>query len=165
MKAIVCVDSNWGIGKGNDLLFSLPLDMKFFRETTKEKIVVMGGKTLRSFPNAKPLPKRVNIVLSKSEERDDCIICKDFDALLNTLKGYNSDDIFIIGGGSFYEMMLPYCDEALITKVKANGEATVFFPNLDEKEEWKVVESSEELETNGYYITFNTYKNEKVNTI
>ena len=162
MKAIVCVDSKWGIGRGNDLLFSLPLDMKFFRETTKEKIVVMGGKTLRSFPNAKPLPKRINIVLSKTEERDDCIICKDFTTLLDTLKKYNSDDIFIIGGGSFYSMMLPYCDEAFVTKVKSNGEATVFFPNLDKNPDWTLVEEGEELETNGHYITFNKYQNEKV---
>ena len=75
MKAIVCVDKKWGIGKDNDLLFSLPADMKFFRETTRDKVVVMGGKTLRSFPNQKPLPKRINVVLSKLEDRDDCIIC------------------------------------------------------------------------------------------
>ena len=162
MKAIVCVDEKWGIGKNNDLLFSLPLDMKFFRETTKDKIVVMGGKTLRSFPNSKPLPKRINIVLSKTEEREDCIICKDFATLLNTLKNYNSEDIFIIGGGSFYEMMLPYCDEAFITKVEADGDATAFFPNLDKISNWKMVDKSERLETNGYYITFTKYKNEDV---
>ncbi len=162
MKAIVCVDEKWGIGKNEDLLFSLPLDMKFFRETTREKIVVMGGKTLRSFPNSKPLPKRVNIVLSKSEERDDCIICKDFKSLLTTLKNYDSEEIFIIGGGSFYKMMLPYCSEALVTKVEADGGATVFFPNLDENSNWELVERGERLETNEYYITFNKYKNEKV---
>lgn len=162
MRAIVCVDEKWGIGKNEDLLFSLPLDMKFFRETTREKIVVMGGKTLRSFPNSKPLPKRVNIVLSKSEERDDCIVCKDFESLLTTLKNYDSEEIFIIGGGSFYKRMLPYCKEALVTKVEADGEATVFFPNLDEDSNWKLVEKGERLETNGYYITFNKYKNEKV---
>ncbi len=159
MKAIVCVDQKWGIGKEGDLLFSLPQDMKFFRENTREKVVVMGGKTLRSFPNQKPLPKRVNIVLTRREDRDDCVICKDFESLLKTLKNYSLDDVFIIGGGSFYEMMLPYCAEALVTKVNADGNATVFFPNLDNREEWALVDESQTIIDNGYEIAFTKYIN------
>ena len=78
MKAIVCVDKNWGIGKNNDLLFSIPDDMKFFRETTKGKVVVMGSNTLKSFPNGNPLKNRVNVVLSSSLNREDCVIVRDF---------------------------------------------------------------------------------------
>ncbi len=162
MKAIVCVSKNWGIGKDNDLLFSLPQDMKFFRSTTLNKIVVMGGKTLRSFPNAKPLPKRVNVVLSKTENRDDVIVCKDMESLFLQLKKYNSEDIFVIGGGSFYKTMLPYCEKALVTKVDAEKEADVFFPNLDELDGWKMINKSQVIEDNDYKIVFTEYLNEKV---
>ena len=134
MKAIVCVDKKWGIGKDNDLLFSLPQDMKFFRSTTLDKVVVMGGNTLRSFPNGKPLPKRINVVLSKKENRDDVIICRDMHDLLKELKKYNTDDVFIIGGGSFYKTMLPYCEKALVTKVDSDKEVDVYFPNLDKED-------------------------------
>ena len=162
MKAIVCVDKKWGIGKDNDLLFSLPQDMKFFRSTTLDKVVVMGGNTLRSFPNGKPLPKRINVVLSKKENRDDVIICRDMDDLLKELKKYNTDDVYIIGGGSFYKTMLPYCDKALVTKVDFDKEADVYFPNLDKEDGWKMINKSQEIEDNGYKIVFTEYLNEKV---
>ncbi len=161
MKAIVCVDKKWGIGKDNDLLFSLPQDMKFFRSTTLDKVVVMGGNTLRSFPNGKPLPKRINVVLSKKENRDDVIICRDMDDLLKELKKYNPDDIYVIGGGSFYKTMLPYCDKALVTKVDFDKEADVYFPNLDKEDGWKMISESQEIEDNGYKIVFTEYQNEK----
>ena len=84
--AIVHADKEWGIGKGNDMMFSLPKDMKFFRETTTGHTVVMGGNTLRSFPNQKPLKNRVNIVLSRGQVRDDCVIVRSFDELKNEMK-------------------------------------------------------------------------------
>ncbi len=161
MKAIVCVDKKWGIGKDNDLLFSLPQDMKFFRATTLDKVVVMGGNTLRSFPNGKPLPKRVNVVLSKREEREDVIICRDLDSLFLELKKYDLDDVYVIGGGSFYKTMLPYCDKALVTKVDADKEADIYFPNLDKEDGWKMIKQSGEIEDNGYKIVFTEYQNEK----
>lgn len=158
MKAIVAVDRKWGIGKNNDLLFSIPEDMKFFREKTKDKTVCMGYNTLLSFPNSKPLKNRVNIVLAPQDvERDDCIVVHTLEELSKELKKY--DDAFVIGGAMFYKTMLPYCEEVYVTKVDADGEATVFYPNLDELSNFKEVYSSDKIETNGYTIRFTTYKN------
>ncbi len=162
MKAIVAVDKNWGIGKNNDLLFSIPEDMKFFRQTTLNKVVVMGANTLRSFPNASPLKNRTNVVLSTSIERDDCVIVKSIDELKTQLKKYPSDEVFVIGGARFYQTMLDYVDEIFVTKVDADGDATAFFPNLDELENWACVNEGEEIQTNGYKVRFTTYKNSAV---
>lgn len=163
MKAIVAVDKKWGIGKRNGLLFELPADMKFFRETTSGKVVVMGSNTLKSFPCGKPLKNRINVVLyPEGEKRDDCIVVGSMDELKSELKKYEKEDVFVIGGAMFYKTMLPYCSEVLVTKVDADGEAEVFYENLDEKPEWKCVYESEETETNGYKIKFTTYKNTKV---
>ncbi|MDY2841140.1 MAG: dihydrofolate reductase [Candidatus Borkfalkiaceae bacterium] len=160
MKAIVAVDKKWGIGKKNGLLFDLPADMKFFRETTLGKTVVMGSNTLKSFPNGKPLKNRVNVVLFPGgEKRDDCVVVQDLGELSRELKKYPTDDVFIIGGAMFYKTMLPYCSEVLVTKVAADGGAEVFYENLDELPEWKCVYESEETETNGYRIKFTTYRN------
>lgn len=163
MKAIVAVDKKWGIGKRNGLLFELPADMKFFRETTSGKVVVMGSNTLKSFPGGKPLKNRINVVLyPEGEKRDDCIVVGSMDELKSELKKYEKEDVFVIGGAMFYKTMLPYCSEVLVTKVDADGEAEVFYENLDKKPEWKCVYESEETETNGYKIRFTTYKNTKV---
>lgn len=160
MKEIVAVDKKWGIGKKNDLLFSLPLDMKYFREKTLNKVVVMGSNTLKSFPEGKPLKNRTNIVLFPGgEKRDDCIVVDSIEELKKELKKYPSDDIFIIGGAMFYKTMLAFCDQALVTKVDADGGAEVFFENLDEKEEWVCESESETFSTNGYNIKFTVYKN------
>lgn len=163
MKAIVAVDKNWGIGKNNDLLFSIPLDMAFFREQTKGKVVVMGSKTLKSFPNSKPLKNRTNIVFHRGNEvYEGCIVVKDTADLKKVLDDYNADDVFVIGGGSIYKLLLEYCSHALVTKVDADGDATVFYPNLDENEEWECVKESEQLESNGYTFKFTTYKNNNI---
>lgn len=159
MKAIVAVDKKWGIGKNNDLLFNLPLDMKFFRETTMGKVIVMGSNTLKSFPGGKPLPKRTNVVLFPGgEEREDCIVMQSLDELLEHLKSYPSEDVFVVGGAMFYKTMLPYCDTVYVTKVDADGEATHFYPNLDEHPDWMCQTEGEPQETNGYLIRFCTYK-------
>ncbi len=161
MKAIVAVDKKWGIGKNNDLLFSLPEDMKFFREKTKDKTVCMGYNTLLSFPGSKPLKNRVNIVLApEGVSRDDCIIVHTLEELSNTLKNYS--DVYVIGGAMFYKTMLPYCEEIFVTKVDADGEATVFYPNLDELEGFEMVYSSDKINSNGLDIRFTTYKNNLV---
>lgn len=163
MKAILHADNEWGIGKNNELMFSIPLDMKFFRETTINKVVVMGNNTLKSFPNSKPLKNRVNIVLSRSENsRDDCVMVKSLNELFGELKKYNDDDVYVIGGASIYKMLLPYCSEVLVTKVDAVGGADTFFENLDNNKDFKLVYQSEPMETNGYTIKFTTYKNNKV---
>ena len=163
MKAIVAVDKKWGIGKKNDLLFSLPADMAFFRKTTLNKVVVMGSNTLKSFPNGNPLKNRTNVVLFPGgEKRDDCIIVDSMDELKVELAKYPTDDVFIIGGAMFYKTMLPYCSEVLVTKVDADGGAEVFYENLDALQNWSCVYESESEQTNGYNIKFTTYKNSDV---
>ena len=163
MKAIVAVDKKWGIGKNNDLLFNIPEDMKFFREKTAGKTVCMGYNTLLSFPGSKPLKNRVNIVLApQGVVRDDCIIVYTLEELSKELAKYNDDEVFVVGGAMFYRTMVPYCSEVFVTKVDADGEATVFYPNLDEIDGFKEVYSSDPIETNGYTIRFTTYKNDKV---
>jgi dihydrofolate reductase len=162
IRAIVHADKKWGIGKNNDMMFSLPKDMKFFRETTMGHTVVMGGNTLRSFPNGKPLKNRVNIVLSRGHVCDECVFVRDMDALKTEMKKRENEDIFVIGGGLIYRELLPYCHEALVTKVDADGGAEVFFPNLDKDENFVCVYESEAIEDNGYTIRFTTYKNNAV---
>ena len=162
IRAIVHADKKWGIGKNNDMMFSLPQDMKFFRATTLGHTVVMGGNTLRSFPNGKPLKNRVNIVLSRGQVCDECIFVRDMDALKAEMKARKGEDIFVIGGGAIYRELLPYCHEALVTKVDADGGAEVFFPNLDENENFECVYQSEPIDDNGYTIRFTTYKNNAV---
>ena len=159
ITAIVHVDKHWGIGKGNDMMFSLPKDMKFFRETTLGNVVVMGGNTLRSFPNAKPLKNRENIVLSRGQVRDDCVIVRSYEELKNEIKARQNEEIFIIGGGEVYKELLPYCHEALVTKVDAVGGAEVFFPNLDKSADFALIYESEPIDDNGLTIRFTTYKN------
>lgn len=161
IKAIAHVDRDWGIGKGNDMMFFLPRDMKFFRETTLNHTVVMGGNTLRSFPNGKPLKNRVNIVLSRGQVCDECIFVRDYDELKRELKARENEEIFIIGGGQVYKELLPYCDEVLITKVDEVGGAEVFFPNLDEDPNFICVDEGTPLEDNGHTIRFTKYRNLK----
>jgi len=146
MNLIVNADQNWAIGCNNQLLVRIPGDMKFFRETTTGKVVVMGRKTLESFPNQMPLPKRTNIVLTTDANysKTDTIVANDQQELFAELEKYPKEDIFIIGGESVYRMMLPYCTTAYITKVDYAYLADTYFPNLDEDDEWKLVADSEE---------------------
>ena len=164
MKIIVCVDKKWGIGRDNALMFRLPADMKFFKETTTGNTVVMGGNTLRSFPGGNPLKGRRNIVLSRTlPERGDCSIVRDVSDLFDILKG--EKNVYVIGGASIYKMLLPYCEEALVTKVDADGCADTVFPNLDADKNFTLVSVSNEVETNGYKIKFCTYKNNAVKSL
>lgn len=146
MNLIAAVDNNWAIGKNNQLLVSIPADMKFFRTTTTGKIVVMGRKTLESFPNGQPLKNRTNIVLThdKSYSVKDAIVVYSLDELQEKLKKYNSEDIYVIGGESIYRQLVDACDVAHITKIDFAYDADAYFPNLDEKEEWEITADSEE---------------------
>ncbi|HIV54037.1 MAG TPA: dihydrofolate reductase [Candidatus Mediterraneibacter norwichensis] len=146
MKAILSADRNWGIGNGNKLLVSIPSDMKFFRQTTTGKVVVMGRKTLESFPNGQPLKNRTNIVLTENPDYrvKDAVIVHSKEELLKTLEQYDTEDIYIIGGESIYRMMLPYCDTVLVTKIDRAFQADTFFPDLDKMEEWEMTEEGEE---------------------
>lgn len=146
MNLIVAVDKNWAIGKGNQLLVSIPQDMKFFRETTMNKVVVMGRKTLETFPGGQPLKKRVNIVLTRdvNYEVKDAIVVHTIEEVLEELKKYNEDDIYVIGGETIYRQMLPYCKLAHVTKINHAYEADTYFPNLDEMEDWEITGVSDE---------------------
>ena len=162
MNLIVAVDKNWVIGKDNKLLVSIPDDMKFFRETTTGKVVVMGRKTLESFPNSKPLPNRVNIVLTRDKAYDakGAVVVHSKEELDNELKKYNTEDIFIIGGESIYRLMLDECDRAFVTYVDYGYDADTYFPNLDEASNWKLAEESEEQTYYDIEFYFRTYINE-----
>lgn len=160
MIAILHADEKWGIGKKNDLMFRLPLDMKFFRETTTGKVVCMGYNTLLSFPGGKPLKNRTNIVLCEEGiEPEGCVAVHSVAELLAAVKNYPPDDVFVIGGASVYRTMLPYCSKVYLTKVAADGGAEVFFPNLDEDKNFVLESESEPMDDNGYTIRFTVYKN------
>lgn len=146
MNLIVAVDKNWAIGLGNKLLVSIPADMKFFRQTTTGKVVVMGRKTLESFPGGQPLKNRTNIVITRDANYKvkDGIVVSNIEEALEELKKYKDEDIFVIGGESIYRQMLPYCKTAFVTKIDHAYDADTFFPNLDEMEDWKLTGISEE---------------------
>ena len=146
MNLIAAVDNNWAIGKHNHLLVRIPMDKKFFRETTTGKVVVMGRKTLESFPDGRPLKMRTNIVLTHNPDYkvDNAIVVHSLDELHQELKKYNSEDIYVIGGEKIYEELLDECDVAHITKINYSYDADAYFPNLDERPEWKITADSEE---------------------
>lgn len=146
MNLIAAVDRNWAIGLNNKLLVRIPEDQKFFRETTTGKVVVMGRKTLESFPGGQPLKNRINIVLTRDENyrAKDATVVYSLEELFEELKQYKSEDIYIIGGESIYRQLLDYCDVAHITKIDYAYEADSWFPNLDEMHQWEVTADSEE---------------------
>ena len=146
MNLIVAVDSNWAIGKENKLLVSIPQDMKFFRETTKGKVVAMGRKTLESFPGGQPLKNRVNVVLTtdKNYKVKDTVIVHSVEEMVEELKKYNSEDVYVIGGESIYRQLLPYCTKAYVTKNDHAYDADTYFPDLDADPEWEMTKISDE---------------------
>lgn len=145
MNLIVAVDKNWAIGKNNKLLVSIPADMKFFRETTKGNIVVMGRKTLESFPQGQPLQNRVNIVISRNKDYKvkGAVVVHSIEEAIEEAKKYEGD-VYVIGGESIYRVMLPYCQTALVTKIDHAYTADTYFPNLDEDPEWELTGETEE---------------------
>ncbi len=146
MNLIAAVDENWAIGKNNQLLVRIPADQKFFREMTTGKVVVMGRKTLESFPNGQPLKNRTNIVLTHNKDYavKDAVVVHSMDELHEELKKYDSDDVFVIGGEKIYEQLLDECDVAHITKIDFAYDADAYFPNLDQNPDWKITGDSEE---------------------
>ena len=162
MNLIVAVDNRWGIGKNNNLLFRLPKDMAFFRQTTTGKVVVMGANTFLSLPNG-ALPNRTTIVLDNSgATHSGTTTVSSVEELFQELANYNTDDVYVCGGSMVYKLLLPFCAKALITKVQADGQAQVFAPNLDEDSNWQLVESSEQIEDGQYKIVFCTYVNKQI---
>jgi len=163
MNLIVAVDSNWAIGNKNELLVRIPNDHKHFREETTGKVVVLGRKTLETFPQGLPLKNRTNIILSTnpSYQVKDAIVVHSVEELLEELKKYADEDIYIIGGDSVYKQMLPYCDVAHITKIDHAYEADAYFPNLDEDPEWEITAESDEQTYFDIAYTFLKYERKK----
>ena len=159
MNIIAAADIGWGIGKGGDLLYHISEDMRFFKEKTMGKIVVMGRATLESLPGGKPLPKRRNIILSRTlASVDGAEVCKSPEEVSELLSGEKSEDVFVIGGESVYRDMLPYCDIAYITCVQAKSEADRYLVNFDELDGWEIVRRSPMYANNGICFKFVTYK-------
>ena len=160
MKAILSADRNWGIGYQNKLLVTIPSDMRFFRETTTGKVIVLGRKTLETFPGGLPLKNRVNIVLTHdmSLQVKDAVVVHDLEELMEELKKYPEEDIYVVGGGSVYELLLPYCDTAYVTRIDMAYQADTFFPDLDQDPEWELVQESDEQTCFDIEFTFTVYR-------
>lgn len=160
MNAIVVVDKNWAIGKDNNLLVHLPGDLKYFREKTLGKTIVMGRKTLESFPGGKPLPKRNNIVLTGNEEfcSKECKVCYSFEQLLKELP---DEEIFIAGGESVYKQFMSYINTIYVTKIEEEFQADTYFENLDESNEFSLVWQDSIKEEGGIKYYFTRYERNK----
>ena len=155
MQAIVAVSQSWGIGKGEDLLFRLPSDLRRFKAMTTGHTVIMGRKTLDSLPGGKGLPHRRNLVLSRQSDfaPDRAEVIHSVEDILKTAE----DDAFVIGGQQVYEQLLPYCARVHVTKVLSDPEADAFFPDLDKLPGWKVASAGEMLTENGLSFQYMEY--------
>lgn len=164
MNLIVAVDNNWAIGNKDRLLVSIPNDHKHFREETTGKVVVLGRKTLQTFPQGMPLKNRTNIILSRdpSYEAGDAVVVHSIEELLEELKKYDTEDVYIIGGESIYRQMLPYCDTAHVTKIDREYEADTYFPDLDQDPEWEITADSDEQTYFDIAYTFLKYERKKL---
>lgn len=160
MNLIVAVSKNYAIGKNNQLLFNLPSDLKFFKEKTSGNVVVMGKKTYLSLPK-KPLPNRINIVLSKdiNFNPSEVTVVRSLNELFNEIKKYDNDKIFICGGSSIYNLLMDYCKTAYVTAVEEIVPADTYIEDI-EKHSFKLINSSEKIFENGHYFSFKTYKND-----
>ena len=160
LNLIVSADKNWGIGKDGALLFPLKQDMARFRKLTVGNIVIMGRKTLDSLPDGKPLPDRVNIVLTRDKNftRDGVIVCNSVDELADTLVAYPQKQAYVIGGGEIYKLLFPYCKTAHITRVDASKPADAHMINLDDDPDWILAEQSDTFTESGITFTFCVYK-------
>lgn len=161
MKLIVAVSQNWGIGKDHKLLFDIPKDMRYFREMTTGKTVIMGRKNLESFPGGRPLKNRTNVVLSRSGgfSCDGAITVGSIDELLALDCVW--EDAFVIGGESIYRQLLDYCDTCYVTKVFEEPPCDRYMVDLDESDEWELASESEKTEDNGHILSFCIYKRTK----
>ena len=163
MILIAAVDKNWGIGNKGELLVRIPQDQKMFRNETTGKVVILGRKTMDTFPNGQPLKNRTNIILSgnPSYEQKDAIVVRSIEELLRTVEQFNPEDVYVIGGESIYRQLLPYSDEAIITQIDYSYEADAHFPNLDEDPEWQEIGRSEEqtyFDIEYYFVRYKRIK-------
>ena len=162
MNMMVAVDNNWAIGSRNRLLVSIPRDQKHFREETTGKVVVLGRKTLETFPQGQPLQNRTNIILSENRNYriKGAMVVHSVEELLAELKKYDTGDVYVVGGESIYRQLLPYCDTAHVTKIDHTYEADAYFPDLDRDPEWQVTAESDEQTY--FDIAYTFYKYERI---
>ena len=160
MRAIVNVTPDWGIGAENRLLISVPSDLKRFRELTVGKTVILGRKTLETFPGKRPLKNRRNLILSRNQgfSAENAEVYSSVGALLEAVKELPPEEVFVIGGESVYRALLPYCDRVLLTRTWFDGKADRFFPNLDADPAWVCTDEGEWQEENGLRYCFCTYE-------
>ncbi|HPU62921.1 MAG TPA: dihydrofolate reductase [Mobilitalea sp.] len=163
MNLIVAVDKNWAIGYNNKLLVRIPADQRFFRSKTINKAIIMGRKTLESFPQGKPLEDRLNVVItSKSDYKvNGAVVVNSIEEALNAVIDYKSEDVYVIGGESIYRQMLPLCDVAYVTKIDYAYIADTYFPNLDKMDDWVLTEESDEQTYHDLIYTFCRYERKK----
>ena len=140
MKLVVAVDKNWGIGNKGSLLAHVRADLRYFQSLTKGNVVILGSKTLATFPNGMPLKNRENIILSRRIDfsPEGATVVHSLAELLETLKNYDTETVFVIGGSTVYDLVLEYCDTAYVTKFDKEFESDAFFCNLDESPEWEL---------------------------
>ena len=157
MDLIVAVYSDWGIGCCSTQPVALSVDRKFFRETTRGAMVIVGRRTIEDFPGQKPLLGRVNVALTRNQiEIPGFTVCHSPEEAIEMAK--NAERAMVIGGGSIYKQMLPYCDTAYVTKVHAKPESDTFFPDLDADPQWKLQEVLQSGEENGVAFEMCLYK-------
>lgn len=147
MNLIVAADANWAIGNKDKLLISIPNDQKHFREETTGKVVILGRKTLQTFPQGLPLKNRTNIILSRNPGYTvkGATVVHSLEELLEELKKYDTEDVYVVGGESVYRMLLPYCDTAHVTRIDHEYQADTYFPDLDRDPDWEITADSDEL--------------------
>ena len=161
MNAIVAVDANWGIGRGNELLFTLRGDLKRFREITTGGTILLGRKTLETFPGGRPLPRRRNVVLTKNHlEVEGATVVHTIDELLDSVKDEDPESVYVVGGGTVYTALLPHCKRVYMTRIDATaGDPDTYFPNLDKLPGWEVEKEEPPIVEDGIPYRFVDYIN------
>ena len=163
MNLIVNVDQNWAIGYKGKLLVSIPEDMKFFRQETTGRVVILGRKTLETFPGGQPLKNRTNIILTRNPDFQvkGAVICHSVEAALEEIKKYDLRDVYVVGGDTIYKAFLPYCDVAHVTRTEHAYEADAWFANLEESPDWELTGQSEEKTYFDLEFTFCRYERKR----
>lgn len=159
MNVIVAVDENWGIGRNGELLARISADLRRFKALTTGHTVILGRKTLQTFPGGKPLPGRENLIMSTIMDAapEGARVFRDLDSLLD----YAPEDAFVIGGETVYRELLPYCEKVYVTKIHKTFDSDAFFPDLDALSGWRVTETEGPLEENGVRFSYVTYEREE----
>lgn len=160
MNFIVAISEDYGIGKNNCMLFDLKQDLKYFKEKTVNKVVVMGRKTYLSIPNA-PLKDRINIVLTTDKTfcPQGVLVVNSYEELFKQIEKYNEEDVFIIGGAMLYNKLIDRCHKGYVTKIYKKVEADTYIKNIEKDKNWKEQSSSELFEENNITFQFKEFEN------